>query len=162
MDLPEARSLGLVSNIAHPAGGTIPNVGPPMHFSRTPLAAPVAAPMPGADTEAVLAQLLNYSPERVRELAARGFWVRPARGRRAKAVRRRGSRARPRDARVRPLAQGRAFAGVTAVRRGEPAASINSCAQCAKGSALRNQNAYPNRRMSFSCRFCTIALPGSS
>jgi crotonobetainyl-CoA:carnitine CoA-transferase CaiB-like acyl-CoA transferase len=68
MDAPEIRELGLLSGIPHPTLGSIPNVGLPIHFSDTPLADPVAAPVLGADTEAVLRGLLGYSAARLAAL----------------------------------------------------------------------------------------------
>jgi crotonobetainyl-CoA:carnitine CoA-transferase CaiB-like acyl-CoA transferase len=74
MDAPEIRELGLVSGIAHPTLGTIPNVGLGMHFSQTPVADPVAAPLLGADTDAVLRDVLGYAAERIAELRAQGMF----------------------------------------------------------------------------------------
>jgi crotonobetainyl-CoA:carnitine CoA-transferase CaiB-like acyl-CoA transferase len=65
MEAPEIRELGLLSEIPHPTLGSIPNVGLPIHFSGTPLADPVAAPLLGADTEQVLTGLLGYSQSRL-------------------------------------------------------------------------------------------------
>ncbi|MBI5277651.1 MAG: CoA transferase [Burkholderiales bacterium] len=74
MEAPEIRELGLVSRIPHPTLGTIPNVGLGMHFSDTPLADPVAAPLLGADTDTVLRELLGYAPERIASLRAQGVF----------------------------------------------------------------------------------------
>jgi crotonobetainyl-CoA:carnitine CoA-transferase CaiB-like acyl-CoA transferase len=68
MEAPEIRELGLLSEIPHPTLGTIPNVGLSIHFSDTPLADPVAAPLLGADTERVLGELLGYSAQRLAAL----------------------------------------------------------------------------------------------
>jgi formyl-CoA transferase len=72
LDGAEIAELGLLSAIPHPTLGTVPNVGLPIHFSETPIADPVAAPMLGADTEKVLARVLKYSPDRIREAASNG------------------------------------------------------------------------------------------
>lgn len=72
MQGPEIRELGTVSGIAHPTLGRIPNVALPLHFSATPLADPVAAPLLGADTDAVLHELLGYSVEHIAGLRAQG------------------------------------------------------------------------------------------
>ncbi|RYY96098.1 MAG: CoA transferase [Comamonadaceae bacterium] len=74
MDAPEIRELGLVSGIPHPTLGTIPNVGMPMHFSDTPVADPVAAPLLGADTETVLRDVLGYAPEHIATLRTQGVF----------------------------------------------------------------------------------------
>jgi formyl-CoA transferase len=60
MEAPEIRELGLLSEIPHPTLGSIPNVGLPVHFSATPLADPVAAPLLGANTDDVLQGVLGY------------------------------------------------------------------------------------------------------
>jgi formyl-CoA transferase len=78
MDAPEIAELGLLSEIPHPTLGTIPNVGLPVHFSETPVAAAVAAPLLGADTAEVLSRVLNYTPEQVRAAADAGAFGRPA------------------------------------------------------------------------------------
>jgi formyl-CoA transferase len=78
MEAPEIAELGLLSAIPHPTLGTIPNVGLPVHFSETPLADPVAAPLLGADTSEVLARVLNYTPEQIRQAEAGGAFGRPA------------------------------------------------------------------------------------
>lgn len=68
MEAPEIRELGLVTEIPHPVLGSVPNVGLPIHFSGTPLADPVAAPMLGADTEEVLRGVLGYAESRIADL----------------------------------------------------------------------------------------------
>ena len=78
MDAPEIAELGLLSAIPHPTLGTVPNVGLPVHFSETPLADPVAAPLLGADTSDVLARVLGYTPEQIRLAEAGGAFGRPA------------------------------------------------------------------------------------
>ncbi len=69
---PEIRELGLVGSIFHPSLGEIPNVGLPIHFSETPIADPVAAPELGANTAEVLARVLGFSPEQLRQAAENG------------------------------------------------------------------------------------------
>ncbi len=72
MNAPALQELGLLSEIPHPTLGSIPNVGLPVHFSGTPLADPVAAPLLGAQTIEVLKRLLNFSPEQLRQAAESG------------------------------------------------------------------------------------------
>ena len=72
MNAPALQQLGLLSAIPHPTLGSIPNVGLPVHFSGTPLADPVAAPLLGAQTIEVLKRLLNFSPEQLRQAAESG------------------------------------------------------------------------------------------
>ena len=72
MNAPALQELGLLSAIPHPTLGSIPNVGLPVHFSGTPLADPVAAPLLGAQTTEVLKRLLKFSPEQLRQAADSG------------------------------------------------------------------------------------------
>lgn len=72
LDAPEVHHLGLLSSIPHPSLGPIPNVGLPVRFSGTPVADPVAAPMLGAQTDQVLADVLGYDAERIAALARSG------------------------------------------------------------------------------------------
>ncbi len=69
---PEARERRLVTRIAHPDGGWVPNVALPIRYSCTPVADPVAAPAVGQHTNAVLRDLLGYDEKRVARLAAAG------------------------------------------------------------------------------------------
>lgn len=68
----EARSRGLVTRIPHPVKGWIPNVATPLRLSRTPAMASHAAPAVGADTDAVLSEVLKLSPERIAQLRGAG------------------------------------------------------------------------------------------
>jgi crotonobetainyl-CoA:carnitine CoA-transferase CaiB-like acyl-CoA transferase len=76
----EVAARGLVSEIPHPTAGTVPNVALPLHFSGTPLVDPVAAPVLGADSEAVLAEVLGLDAARIAELRAAGVLGRPGPG----------------------------------------------------------------------------------
>lgn len=69
---PEARDRGLVSRVAHPQHGWVPNIASPIRYSATPLADPVSAPAIGQHTAEVLRDVLGYSAERVAALAERG------------------------------------------------------------------------------------------
>ena len=53
---PEVRERHRVSQIPHPAAGTVPNIEQPISLSLTPVANPVAAPMLGEHTKASAAQ----------------------------------------------------------------------------------------------------------
>ena len=72
MEGPEIRERGLVSEIAHPTLGTVPNVGLPVKFSGTPLRDPVAAPLLGADTDSVLRRVLGYDTAKIEAASASG------------------------------------------------------------------------------------------
>ncbi len=69
---PEVSALGLVSQVPHPTLGTVPNVGLPIHFTETPLADPVAAPLLGQHTSEVLRDVLGLSAERISALGELG------------------------------------------------------------------------------------------
>ena len=68
---PQVRHRGLQVEMSHPAGGTAPQVGNPIHFSATPIDYRRAPPVLGQDTEAVL-QELGRSVEDVAALRAAG------------------------------------------------------------------------------------------
>ncbi len=69
---PEARARNLVTRIAHPDVGEVPNLASPIRYAGTPLADPVPAPRIGQHTAEVLREVLGYSAERVDGLARAG------------------------------------------------------------------------------------------
>ena len=69
---PEARARQLVTHIAHPALGQIPNIASPIRYARTPLADPTPAPAIGQHTADVLRDVLGLSQEKAQRLAQRG------------------------------------------------------------------------------------------
>jgi 2-methylfumaryl-CoA isomerase len=69
-DLSEANPM--FSSIDAPGIGRHLAPGTPLHFSRVPRSAPVAAPRLGEHTDAVLQSLLGLAPEALRELHAAG------------------------------------------------------------------------------------------
>ena len=68
----EARSRGLVNRIEHPVKGWIPNIATPLRLNRTPAKASVAAPAVGADTDAILHEVLGFDAERIQALRDAG------------------------------------------------------------------------------------------
>jgi len=72
LDSEEVRQTGMLSMIPHPTLGQIPNVALPVHFSATPTADPVAAPLCGADTQRVLKSVLGYDDARLQDLTRMG------------------------------------------------------------------------------------------
>lgn len=68
----EARARGVVTRIAHPEAGWIPNVELPITFSETPVVDPVPAPSVGQHTAEVLRELLGYDEGRIAKLTASG------------------------------------------------------------------------------------------
>jgi crotonobetainyl-CoA:carnitine CoA-transferase CaiB-like acyl-CoA transferase len=67
---PHARSRGMVQELEHPQAGRVKALGNPVKLSRSPATLRAAAPLLGADTDAVLAGL-GYSPSEVAALRAR-------------------------------------------------------------------------------------------
>ena len=69
---PEARDHQLVTRIAHPVLGWIPNVRLPIRYGATPMADPVAAPSVGQHTREVLREVLGLSDAKLDALAGQG------------------------------------------------------------------------------------------
>ncbi|SFP26730.1 CaiB/BaiF CoA-transferase family protein [Variovorax sp. 770b2] len=69
---PETKARGIVTEIAHPTAGKVPNVALPLYFSETPVVPPIAAPTLGQHSEEVLADVLGYDALRIRELREAG------------------------------------------------------------------------------------------
>ena len=69
---PEVRRRHRLSQIPHPVAGFVPNIEPPLHLGLTPVADPVAAPMLGEHTKAVLRKTLGYDDARIAALADAG------------------------------------------------------------------------------------------
>jgi crotonobetainyl-CoA:carnitine CoA-transferase CaiB-like acyl-CoA transferase len=69
---PEVRARHRVNQIPHPAAGTVPNIESPLRLDLTPLVDPVAAPMLGEHTRAVLQKTLGYDDGRIAALAEAG------------------------------------------------------------------------------------------
>ncbi len=67
----ETHSRGIVTEIPHPTAGLIPNIGLPIHLSDTPVVSPVAAPLHGEHTKAVLEEL-GWSQDRYAAAEAAG------------------------------------------------------------------------------------------
>jgi crotonobetainyl-CoA:carnitine CoA-transferase CaiB-like acyl-CoA transferase len=69
---PEARERHRLSRIPHPTAGNVPNIEPPIGMSLTPAVNPVAAPLLGEHTKAVLRRTLGYDDGRLASLADAG------------------------------------------------------------------------------------------
>lgn len=64
LDDPHNLARHMIVDVHAPGGGTIRQLGTPIHLSDTPASPPVAAPAPGADTRSVLAGL-GYTPAQI-------------------------------------------------------------------------------------------------
>jgi crotonobetainyl-CoA:carnitine CoA-transferase CaiB-like acyl-CoA transferase len=69
---PEVRDRHRVSQISHPAAGFVPNIEQPIRLGLTPVIDPVAAPLLGEHTKAVLRKTLGYDDGRIDALAEAG------------------------------------------------------------------------------------------
>lgn len=72
VDSPEMKERRIIGTAPHTTVGTVPNLRLPMAMSGTPLIAPRGAPVLGEHTHSVLAQLLNYQPDRIAALEKKG------------------------------------------------------------------------------------------
>ena len=71
---PEVRARHRVNQIPHPTAGSVPNIESPLRLDLTPVVDPVAAPLLGEHTEAVLRKTLGYDDGRIAALAAAGVF----------------------------------------------------------------------------------------
>ena len=71
---PEVRQRHRLSQIPHPAAGTVPNIESPLHLGLTPAVDPVAAPLLGEHTKEVLRKTLGYDDARIAALAEAGVF----------------------------------------------------------------------------------------
>jgi crotonobetainyl-CoA:carnitine CoA-transferase CaiB-like acyl-CoA transferase len=68
LNAPEVQARGLLTDVLHPTAQTLQLVKSPIRFSDTPLSDPVAPPLLGQHTEAVLQELLGYDQEALQNL----------------------------------------------------------------------------------------------
>lgn len=65
---PQIRARNMVVDLPHAVAGQVPQVGNPIHFSRTPITLTRPPPMLGEHNEAVLRDILGYSDEQIAAL----------------------------------------------------------------------------------------------
>ncbi len=70
---PEVRERHRVNQIPHPTAGTVPNIESPLSMGSTPIVDPVAAPLFGQHTDAVLRKTLGYDDARSQNWRTRAF-----------------------------------------------------------------------------------------
>src|SRR5450631_989725 len=71
---PEVRARHRLSQIPHPAAGFVPNIESPLYLGLTPVVEPIAAPLLGEHTNAVLRRTLGYDDVRIAALAEAGVF----------------------------------------------------------------------------------------
>jgi crotonobetainyl-CoA:carnitine CoA-transferase CaiB-like acyl-CoA transferase len=71
---PEVRERHRLSQIPHPTAGSVPNIETPLRLELTPVVDPVAAPLLGEHTQAVLLKTLGYDERRIATLAEAGVF----------------------------------------------------------------------------------------
>jgi formyl-CoA transferase len=71
---PEVRARHRISQIPHPAAGSVPNIESPIQLGLTPVGDPVAAPLLGEHTREVLRKTLGCDDARLVELAEAGVF----------------------------------------------------------------------------------------
>src|SRR5665811_1470684 len=69
---PEVRERHRLSQIPHPAAGSVPNIESPLNLGLTPVVDPVAAPLLGEHTKEVLRKTLGYDDARIMTLSEAG------------------------------------------------------------------------------------------
>jgi glutaryl-CoA transferase len=68
LNAPETKARGMISTVSHPTIGDYRMIGSPLRFSETPVVDPVAPPLLGAHTDAVLMEVLGMGMDEIGKL----------------------------------------------------------------------------------------------
>ncbi|MBO6769810.1 MULTISPECIES: CaiB/BaiF CoA-transferase family protein [unclassified Thalassospira] len=72
-DNPQVKHRGLVKHLDHPTAGTVPTVGNPIRFSKTPIADEKAPPMLGQHSDEILRKVADLSDDQIAKLRDAGI-----------------------------------------------------------------------------------------
>ncbi|WP_417845266.1 CaiB/BaiF CoA transferase family protein [Thalassospira povalilytica] len=72
-DNPQVKHRGLVKRLDHPTAGTVPTVGNPIRFSRTPITDEKAPPMLGQHSDEILRKVADLSDDQIAKLRDAGI-----------------------------------------------------------------------------------------
>lgn len=72
-DNPQVKHRGLVKHLDHPTAGTVPTVGNPIRFSRTPITDEKAPPMLGQHSDEILRKVADLSDDQIAKLRDAGI-----------------------------------------------------------------------------------------
>ncbi len=73
LNAPETKARGMISTAPHPTIGDYRMISSPLRFSETPVVEPVAPPLLGQHTDAVLTEVLNMGAEEISGLRDAGI-----------------------------------------------------------------------------------------
>ncbi len=68
LNAPETKARGMISTVQHPTIGDLRMIGSPLRFSETPVVDPVAPPLLGEHTDAVLSEILDMDADDIAKL----------------------------------------------------------------------------------------------
>ncbi|MCC4239337.1 CaiB/BaiF CoA transferase family protein [Thalassospira povalilytica] len=70
---PQVKHRGLVKHLDHPTAGTVPTVGNPIRFSKTPITDEKAPPMLGQHSDEILRKVADLSDDQIAKLRDAGI-----------------------------------------------------------------------------------------
>ncbi|RCK26690.1 CoA-transferase [Thalassospira profundimaris] len=72
-DNPQVKHRGLVKHLDHPTAGTVPTVGNPIRFSKTPITDEKSPPMLGQHSDEILRKVADLSDDQIAKLRDAGI-----------------------------------------------------------------------------------------